>query len=378
MKKYSNFRWFCLIIALAIFLSNLTACGGDAPDGESTPPTTSSSDKTDPLAPLGSVGLEYAVNEDGVTCSITGIGECTDTELVIPQKIDGYTVTAIARFALRGRTKITDIVVPNSVTSIGASAFENCNKLESITLPNGITRIESATFKDCSSLESLTIPTNVTYIARGAFKNCTELIQTEGGVSYVNKWAIEYDFQTPLVVLREGTIGIGAETFAKPGTGMFYLTNDVLKTIRLPEGLLYINDAAFIGCTKILSIPIPTTVVAIGVNAFHSCSNLTSMVVPKRLALIPVNCFYKCSDLTDIVIHKEVTAIGLNAFLYCFNLSKIYYTGSAEDWAKIDIDEHNIADMQELITVYYYSENQPTAEGNFWHYVNDTPTIWEK
>jgi hypothetical protein len=26
--------------------------------------------------------------------------------------------------------------------------------------------------------------------------------------------------------------------------------------------------------------------------------------------------------------------------------------------------------------LYHYSESQPTTDGNYWHYVNGTPTIW--
>jgi len=37
-----------------------------------------------------SVGLKYAVNPDGETCTIRGIGTCTDTKIIIGQTIDGY------------------------------------------------------------------------------------------------------------------------------------------------------------------------------------------------------------------------------------------------------------------------------------------------
>jgi hypothetical protein len=43
---------------------------------------------------IGSQGLAYTVTSE-TTCEITGIGTCTDTELVIPEYIDGYKVTSI-------------------------------------------------------------------------------------------------------------------------------------------------------------------------------------------------------------------------------------------------------------------------------------------
>ena len=63
-----------------------------------------------------SVGLEFTSNRDG-TCYVTGIGTCTDTDVVIPSiSPDG-----------------------DSVTSIGNGAFYDCSSLTSVTFgnPNG-------------------------------------------------------------------------------------------------------------------------------------------------------------------------------------------------------------------------------------------------
>ena len=46
-------------------------------------------------------------------------------------------------------TKITDLIIPNSVTSIGEHAFEYCIGLTSVTIPNSVTSIGSHAFRDC-------------------------------------------------------------------------------------------------------------------------------------------------------------------------------------------------------------------------------------
>jgi hypothetical protein len=53
-------------------------------------------------------------------------------------------------------------------------------------------------------------------------------------------------------------------------------------------------------------------------------------------------------------------------FSYCDSLTNVYYTGSEEEWSKITIGGYN----DRLIDTirYYYSETEPDAEGNFWHY----------
>ena len=60
--------------------------------------------------------------------------------------------------------------------------------------------------------------------------------------------------------------------------------------------------------------------------------------------------------------------------LNCNILKNVYYGGADEQWSTISIDSSN----SELKTanIYYYSFEQPTSAGNYWHYVEGIPTIW--
>jgi hypothetical protein len=62
----------------------------------------------------GSLGLAYAVTSD-TTCEITGIGTCTDTELVIPKYIDGYEVTGIGKGAFSECSDLVRITYNGSI-----------------------------------------------------------------------------------------------------------------------------------------------------------------------------------------------------------------------------------------------------------------------
>jgi hypothetical protein len=54
----------------------------------------------------------------------------------------------------------------------------------------------------------------------------------------------------------------------------------------------------------------------------------------------------------------------------------VYYKGTAEEWDMINIGGSN--DYLTNATRYYYSETQPTAEGNWWHYdENGEIVVWE-
>lgn len=120
---------------------------------------------------LYSRGLDYFVNIDN-TCTITGIGTCTDTDIFIPKYIDGHKVTGIENLAFYKCSSLTSIVIPDCVTSIGRGAFNGCTLLTSVNIPDGITSIGRSTFYSCRSLENITIPGSVTDIGRSAFSEC--------------------------------------------------------------------------------------------------------------------------------------------------------------------------------------------------------------
>ena len=80
-------------------------------------------------------------------------------------------------------TKITDLIIPNSVTSIGTYAFYGCRGLTSVTIPNSVTSIRAYAFYGCSGLTSVTIPNSVTSIGTGAFEGCSGLTSVTIGNS---------------------------------------------------------------------------------------------------------------------------------------------------------------------------------------------------
>ena len=80
---------------------------------------------------VGSVEYTYEVTTYN-TCTITGVNHFTDRELILPEKIEGYTVTAISDNAF-AEYAITTVYIPKGVTKIGNSAFYSCAELTNIT-----------------------------------------------------------------------------------------------------------------------------------------------------------------------------------------------------------------------------------------------------
>ena len=84
------------------------------------------------------------------------------------------------------------------------------------------------------------------------------------------------------------------------------------------------------------SITIPDGVKGI---CFEDCSSLTSIIIPNSLTYITWDAFKGCSSLRSITIPDSVTRIYNYAFEDCDLLTVIDYTGTKEQWEKIEKDE---------------------------------------
>jgi len=121
------------VIALVLLLALLCACDSGEGGGNNSDSVGNNSDgggnnadgDEKPIPQIGSVGLAYEVNDDGVSCTIVGIGSCHDTEIIIPTVIDGYAVTSIGYAAFEGCTGLTSITLPFAGASRDATGYES-------------------------------------------------------------------------------------------------------------------------------------------------------------------------------------------------------------------------------------------------------------
>lgn len=134
-----------------------------------------------------------------------------NTDLIVPEVINGRTITAVAPNAFYAATsssaphyedyrKITSIVLPDTVTDIGEGAFVWCMGLLSVDIGKGVTKINPRVFYGCIYLKSISSLENITSIGPWAFKECSRLEDLSisdkvieiGEQAFVNVPHIEY------------------------------------------------------------------------------------------------------------------------------------------------------------------------------------------
>ncbi len=116
----------------------------------------------------------YNYNLSGKIVSLTDYGK-TLTEFIIPDSIDGVTITAIGKFVFNSRTTVTSVIIPDSVTSIDNNAFSVCSALSYIKLPKNLRVIHDYTFLGCGSLTTIELPENLKAVGSYAFFSCRNL-----------------------------------------------------------------------------------------------------------------------------------------------------------------------------------------------------------
>jgi hypothetical protein len=102
------------------------------------------------LRPAGThAQYEYSIEDGLVTINkYTGPGG----DVVIPDTIEGMSVTAIGNWAFAGCATLTSAVLPANLTSIGEGAFLYCDTLSCVVISSNVTSIAGLVFAGCPSL----------------------------------------------------------------------------------------------------------------------------------------------------------------------------------------------------------------------------------
>ena len=388
---------------------------------------------------FASEGLEFTLNDDELSYSVTGIGKCTDTDIAIPSTYEGLPVTAIGNSAFFFCTDITNVLIPDSITTIENHAFSYCFSLVSINVPYSVVNIEYVPFDSCTNLTAIIVDDDNAY-----YKSIDGNLYSEDGtvlmqyavgktdtafvipdsVTTVYDYAFKDCYHLSEIELPDTVRSIGFSAF----TNCTKLTS-----ITVPNGVTSIGYQAFYGCESLVSVSISSSVSNIGSEAFNMCESLTNINVdanndvyqsidgnlytidgtrliqyaigkqdyifniPNGVVIIGEDAFNWCDALMTVVIPDSVTTIEENAFYNCASLVTLVVGKDVTSIATTAFeacsnlmevyytgteDEWNSISIDTCndpitdATRYYYSVSEPHVEGNFWHYVDDEIVVW--
>lgn len=179
-------------------------------------------------------------------------------------------ITEIKQYAFSS-TKLTSLIIPNSVTIVGNSITSGCSELETIVFGRGLTSIGDSMFRSCTSLNNVIIPNNITTINASAFYSCKALS----------------DITIPDEVK---TIGYGAFD----GCGFV--------NFNIPAGITAIPNGMLQGCLNLNTIEIPDNITSIGNYAFQSCASLNNVIIGKNVSSMGSTVFNSCQSLKTLTI----------------------------------------------------------------------------
>lgn len=294
-------------------------------------------------------GLGYQ-KQGSESYTVTGIGNATDTDIVISPIYNGLPVVSIEAYAFKNCTNITKIIIPSSIKSIGDYAFSGCSALTyneydnayylgnednpylvlvwakntditSCNIHTNAKIIHSAAFAGCDKLESITVPPSVNSIGVASFMNCNRLSsitlpfvgESQNATGYKSHFGYIFGFNS------------WQNTYHDELTSCDYNVGSTFYNYFIPSSVENV---------------VITHEDSIEFYAFKRCKTLKSISIPDSVTKISARAFYGCRALTDITIPDSVTHIGNSSFEGCVSLESITlpFVGTSADATEREAD----------------------------------------
>ena len=220
----------------------------------------------------------------------------SDTEITIPEDIDGNTVKRLGNYAFYENERVTKFTISENLEYFGDFSFFGCTALKEFEVndKNDIYEVkDGALLGDDSQL----------FVCFPAGKTETEYTIPEGVIA-LNPAAFATCYNLKKINFPETLETIGLYCFAEC---------TLLNNITIPDNVQELGDFSFCGCTSLTDINLPDTMHTIGNAAFFKCTSLNKIEFPEYLQEIG-QCAFVSTGFTEIEIPYTVQKIGYSAF----------------------------------------------------------------
>lgn len=288
----------------------------------------------------------YNTSGDNYLINLAGSGSTYDT----------FTASTLPGWSATYGSKVTEIIVDDTVTTIGNYLFYGHSALQKVTFGSGLTRIGDYAFANCTAFEAQDAEWNcpVTEFGSYAFANCS--IKNAGIPATITKLGIGVFSGNPVEQISYRATAAAAHTAdVVPFSGladsvdttitiadsvtsvpafMFYKAE--VEKINIGTGVASIGEAAFSG-SKTAEVAIPNVNAAYRVNAdgnLYTADNLTiiaylgkhqdaAYTLATGVNTIAAGAFYGHPYLERMTFDATVINIGKEAFFACEKLESI-------------------------------------------------------
>lgn len=273
---------------------------------------------TDISVPSMPDDFTYSVSDNG-TAYITEYNGIS-TNVIIPEAIDGYTVTEIRSGAF-SNPSITKITIADTVEVIEKGAFNNCVSLKSIYFGSNLKSVDTSGLNSCTLLN--------------------EIIISESNPYYVIDDEVMFNYDKTELVFYPRTKA--NERYIVPDTvkvigDYAFSYNESLKSVVISNNVEAIGEGAFNSCIKIDNVAFGSSVVSIGDGAFAYCKSLKSVVLPNSVRVIADSAFNFCDSLEEAILGYNIETIGDYAFEFCGSLKNIDIPSSVTELGSFAFD----------------------------------------
>ena len=229
-----------------------------------------------------------------------------------------YGYKEIDEHAFEGSSRLTELVLPDSLQVIGSYAFASCSALEKAEIPSCVRRIEDHAFSNDKILSEvrfseglayigdqafaytkitrISLPSTITYLGEKLFYRVTEVNLSDAAMSgtegltlvlgpdlaYIGDGAFAHLEVTSFEVHPENRIFSSREglLYDRAGRVLLAVPPLIQEELSIPGGTTLLGDGSLTGCRILRQVMIPPSVLAISPYAFpYRCTYL--LLVPE-------------------------------------------------------------------------------------------------
>ena len=261
--------------------------------------------------------------KDDGGCAVRNVPTDTAGSVSLPEN-----VTEIGRKAFAGCKTITGIAAAqmNQIRKIGAYAFSGCTGLEEVLIGKACTSLGEKAFFGCDALKTVTWLGDTSVVGDGVFAENSRLEAVYFGdnsgqsIATIGAYTFENCRSLQMVYFQAGVRKIGDSCF-RGCSGM--RTSITREYAAFCES---IGAYAFADCSRYSqTLSFFSGLQEIGRGAFMNCTYLSSMWIPSQLREIPEDCFAGCRSMRSVVFMAgaDLRSVGSHAFSGCVSLETL-------------------------------------------------------